>query len=59
MSKDSPIVKEVRKRAMEISARSGHDLNRYFQHLQEVQKRFGDRLVSQITVVPVRPVMKP
>ncbi|HPD29685.1 MAG TPA: hypothetical protein PLL20_06800 [Phycisphaerae bacterium] len=48
---DSPIVQEVRRRAMEISARFDHDLDRYVEHLREYQEQFRDRLVSQITVV--------
>lgn len=59
MTEDGEIVGEVRKRAMEISARYGHDLRRYFKHVQEVQEQYKDRLVSQITVVPVRPRRSP
>ncbi len=51
MSSDSPIVDEVRQRAMEISARYGHDLDKYFEHLLEYQKKFQDQLVDQVTVV--------
>ena len=51
MSEDSPIVKEVRQRRHQISARYDHDLNKYFEHLLEFQKQYQDRLVDQITVV--------
>lgn len=53
MSTESPIVQEVRERAMKISARYGHDLQRYCRHLMELQQRpdLRKRLVSQITVM--------
>lgn len=51
MSVDGPVVDEVRKRAMEISARYDHDLEKYFRHLLEYQKQFQGRLVDQLTVV--------
>lgn len=54
MTSDSPLVEEVRRRRAEISARFGDDLDRYGEHLQELQKQYGDRLVSQVTVVPAR-----
>ncbi len=50
-TEESPIVEEVRQRAMEISARYGHDLKRYFEHLLEFQKQFESRLVNQRTVI--------
>jgi hypothetical protein len=55
MSTDGPIVDEVRRRRTEISARFDDDLERYCQHLLEVQEKLKDRLVSQITVVPKEP----
>ena len=55
MSSDGPIVDEVRRRRAEISARYGDDLDRYGQHLREIQGQYRDRLVSQVTVVPARP----
>lgn len=55
MSSDGPIVDEVRQRRTEISARYGDDLDRYGQHLRELQGQYRDRLVSQVTVVPARP----
>jgi len=51
MSSDSPIVDEVRRRRHEISARFGHDLRAYAKHLKEVEEKYRDRVVSQITVV--------
>ena len=51
MSEDSPIVKEVRDRAMKISERFGHDLHDYCAHLRERQKEHPHRIVSQITVI--------
>ena len=51
MEADSPIVAEVRKRAMEISARFDHDLEKYAVHLQEIERQYQDRVVSQITVI--------
>jgi len=53
---DSPIVAEVRQRAMEISEQFGHDLDRYVAHVREYQQRFRDRLVSQVTVAPSRSI---
>lgn len=57
MKADSPIVEEVRQRAMEISARFDHDLAKYGAHLMELQKQYADRLVNQVTVIksPARP----
>jgi phosphoserine phosphatase len=51
MTTDSPIVAEVRQRAMEISARFGHDLDKYAAHLKEIERQHSDRVVSQVTVV--------
>lgn len=51
MSTDGPIVDEVRKRRGEISARFGDDLDRYGEHIMELQKQYRDRLVNQVTVV--------
>lgn len=52
MSVDSPIVEEVRKRRHEISERFGHDVYAYGRYLKELQEKYRDRVVSQITVVP-------
>ena len=51
MTSDSPIVEEVRRRRMEISARFDHDLERYIAHLKEVERRYQDRVVNQFTVI--------
>ena len=51
MGEDSPIVKEVRQRAMRISERFGHDPRKYLEHLQRLEEREKDRVVSQVTVV--------
>ena len=51
MSPESRIVEEVRERAMKISAKFGHDLHRYAQHLKEVEKQHSEQVVDQITVV--------
>lgn len=55
MSKDSPIVEEVRRRRQEISDRFGGDFEKYVAHLMEFQKQFSDRLVNQVTVVKSMP----
>jgi hypothetical protein len=49
---DSPVVDEVRRRRGELSRRFDDDLEAFGRHLMEYQRRFQDRLVSQITVVP-------
>ncbi|MEW6742315.1 MAG: hypothetical protein AB1486_06115 [Planctomycetota bacterium] len=59
MKSDSPIVDEVRRRRQELSERYGHDLQRYAQHLREVEARNAARVVSQVTVVrPAEPSEK-
>lgn len=52
MATDSVIVQEVRQRAMDISARYDHDLEKYYEHLRQCQAASADRLVSQLRVVP-------
>jgi phosphoserine phosphatase len=56
MTEDGPIVEEVRRRAMQISERFGHDPRRYLEHLKLLQEREKDRVVGQPTVVPSKPV---
>ena len=57
MSNDSPIVEEVRRRRMEISARFDHDLEKHQAHLRDIERRCGNRVVNQITVIrPARSV---
>ena len=51
MNADSPIVAEVRKRALEISARFDHDLEKYAAHLKEIERQYGGRVVNQVTVI--------
>ena len=58
MSADGPIVEEVRERRRQISERYDHDLNKYFEHLREVQQQYRDRLVDQVTVVRSPPKQK-
>lgn len=58
MSADGPIVAEVRERRHQISNQHEHDLDKYFKHLCEVQERYRDRLVDQITVVRSTPPPK-
>jgi hypothetical protein len=38
MKADSPIVEEVRRRRMEISARFDHDLEKYMAHLRDIER---------------------
>ena len=54
MKADSPIVEEVRERATRISERYGHDLKAYARHLKEIEEKYRDRVVSQVTVVAPR-----
>ena len=51
MIEESPIVREVRERAMQIEARFGHDLHKYCEHLREQEKKRRDHIVDQIAVV--------
>ena len=51
MNADSVIVEEVRRRAMAISAKYGHDLQKYAEHLRQIQAENASRVVSQRTVV--------
>jgi phosphoserine phosphatase len=46
-SSESPVVDDVRTRAMSISARYGHSLRRYAAHLAELEAQQRERLVSQ------------
>ncbi len=55
MTTESVIVQEVRRRAMECSARSGHDLQEYAKHLRKIQAECTERLVSQRRVVSTMP----
>ena len=51
MTGDSPIVEEVRARRCILSERYGHDLQKYYEHLREIQSQYASRLVNQITVI--------
>jgi hypothetical protein len=51
MTSESPIVEDVRDRAMRISERFQHDVHKYCAHLREKEKEHPHRVVSQITVV--------
>jgi phosphoserine phosphatase len=51
MKSDSPIVEEVRRRRMAISARFDHDLEKYAAHLKEIQRQHHERVVNQLTVI--------
>ena len=51
MSRESPIVEEIRERCLRISEEFGHDLRKYAEHLKEVESKYPERLVNQITVV--------
>ncbi len=61
MTNDGPIVDEVRRRAMEISAEFKHDGRAYSEHIRKRQReeRFRDRIVSQISIVPADSAAKP
>ncbi len=51
MSDDSPIVREVRERAMRIEERFDHDLHKYCKYLRKQEQQHAERIVSQVTVV--------
>ncbi len=55
MGSVSPIVKEIRQRAVELSAGYGHDLRKYAEHLRVLEKKYEERVVSQITVIKGKP----
>jgi len=51
MTVDGPIVEDVRRRAMQLSERFGHDLRKYVEHLKEIEEKHRSRVGNQITVV--------
>jgi hypothetical protein len=51
MSDESPIVREVRERAMKIEERFGYDAHAYCAYLREQEKKRPERVVNQVTVV--------
>ena len=59
MKAESPIVEEVRRRRMEISARFDHDLEKYMAHLREIERLHRERVVNQVTVVQPASGAKP
>ncbi len=55
MSVDGPIVEEVRERRHQISEQHGHDLDKYCEHVRQLQKQYHDRPVDQYAVVSSAP----
>jgi hypothetical protein len=55
VNSDGPIVDDVRRRRVEISSRFEDDLDRYFEHIRELQEQHPDRLVNQISIVRGQP----
>ena len=51
MSEESPVVDEVRRRAATLSSRFSDDLEKYVEHLRELEQCHADRVVDQIRVV--------
>ena len=51
MKSDSPIVDEVRARRRALSERFGDDLQAYGRHLRQIEEKYRNRTVNQITVV--------
>jgi hypothetical protein len=51
MMQESPIVQEIRERALKISERFNHDLQNYCEYLNEQEKKHPEKIVDQITVV--------
>jgi hypothetical protein len=42
-----PIIKELRKIRREIEAESENDFQKYYEHLQQFQRKYRDRLVRR------------
>ena len=59
MTEDSPIVREVRERALRIEERFDHDLHKYCEYLRKQEKQHPERVVDQIAVVQSKPVCAP
>ena len=51
MIHESPIVQEVRQRAMKIGERFGHDLRKYCDYLRDQEKKHPERIVDQIAII--------
>lgn len=43
---NEPIIDEIRKIRNEIEAECQNDPQKYYEHLQEIQKKYSSRLVS-------------
>jgi hypothetical protein len=56
MNADTVVVEEVRRRAMEISARYDNDLHKYAEHLRAIERSNASLVVDQVTVVRSGPV---
>ena len=59
MKADSPIVKEIRRRRMEISLRFDHDLEKYAAHLKEIERQYQNRVVNQVKVIRAPSAVEP
>lgn len=59
MSDESPLVGEVRERAMKIEERFGNDAHAYCEYLREQEKKYPERVVNQVTVVRSQGRRKP
>jgi hypothetical protein len=59
MNDESPIVREVRERAMKIEERFCFDAHAYCEYLREQEKKHPERVVDQITVVRSRDPREP
>ena len=51
MIHESPVVQDVRERAMKISERFGNDLHKYCEYLRDQEKKHPERIVNQIAVI--------
>lgn len=56
MTEESPIVREVRERAMQIEERFCYDLHQYCQFLRDQEQTHPERVVDQIVVVSSKPL---
>ena len=56
---ESPIVREVRERAMQIEAQFGHNMRTHCEHLREQEKVHHDRIVDENAVVRSTAVRNP
>jgi hypothetical protein len=56
MTYESPIVQEVRARAMKIGERFDHNLQKYCEYLRDQEKKHPERIVNQIAVIQSKDV---